>query len=215
VLTVGLTGGIASGKTLVRGLLAELGCATFDSDQAARALVAPGMRALSEIVQTFGREFVLPDGQLDRLRLARRIFEDAAARSRLQAILHPRIFELQDRFLLDCAAGGRHALAVVDAALMFETGSYKKYAVVVVVRSRPEQQQQRLQDRDHLSAEEASRRIAAQMPLDQKASRADLVIDNAGTKEAIAKQVLEAWFWLLWRAACSGFHLRKEIAKIC
>ncbi|HEX9639456.1 MAG TPA: dephospho-CoA kinase [Acidobacteriota bacterium] len=201
MLTVGLTGGIATGKSLVRAGFAELGCATLDSDRIARRLVAPGQSALAEITQAFGPDLLQSDGQLDRARLGARVFRDPASRRRLEAILHPRIFALQEQFLTDARAAGRFAVAMIDAALMFETGSYRRYSVVIVVHCRLEQQLERLRARDLLSAAEAQRRIAAQWPLEEKARRADLVIDNSGSRDATARQVNAAYLNLLSRLA--------------
>ncbi len=190
MLRVGLTGGIAVGKSYVSALLRELGCHVFDADDIARAVVRPGTPALDDIVATFGPEVLAADGTLDRAKLGRLVFADAEARSRLNAIVHPRVHAEQDRLLREVEARDPHGIAVVDAALLIESGGYRRFDVVVVVWCRPEIQLARLMARNGLSREEASQRIAAQMPSEEKRRYADFEIDTSEGFEPTRQQVL-------------------------
>ncbi len=190
MLRVGLTGGIAVGKSYVSALLRELGCHVFDADDIARAVVQPGMPALNDIVAAFGPDVLAADGTLDRAKLGRLVFADAEARSRLNAIVHPRVHAEQDRLLREVEARDPHGIAVVDAALLIESGGYRRFDVVVVVWCRPEIQLARLMARNGLSREEASQRIAAQMPSEEKRRYADFEIDTSEGFEPTRQQVL-------------------------
>ncbi len=190
MLRVGLTGGIAVGKSYVSALLRELGCYVFDADDIARAVVQPGMPALNDIVAAFGPEVLAADGALDRAKLGRLVFADAEARSRLNAIVHPRVHAEQDRLLREVEARDPHGIAVVDAALLIESGGYRRFDVVVVVWCRPEIQLARLMARNGLSREEAAQRIAAQMPSEEKRRYADFEIDTSEGFEPTRQQVL-------------------------
>ncbi|WP_058868508.1 dephospho-CoA kinase [Chloracidobacterium thermophilum] len=190
MLRVGLTGGIAVGKSYVSALLRELGCHVFDADDIARAVVQPGMPALNDIVAAFGPDVLAADGTLDRAKLGRLVFADAEARSRLNAIVHPRVHAEQDRLLREVEARDPHGIAVVDAALLIESGGYRRFDVVVVVWCRPEIQLARLMARNGLSREEAAQRIAAQMPSEEKRRYADFEIDTSEGFEPTRQQVL-------------------------
>ncbi len=190
MLRVGLTGGIAVGKSYVSALLRELGCHVFDADDIARAVVQPGMPALNDIVAAFGPEVLAADGTLDRAKLGRLVFADAGARSRLNAIVHPRVHAEQNRLLGEVEARDPHGIAVVDAALLIESGGYRRFDVVVVVWCRPEIQLARLMARNGLSRAEAAQRIAAQMPSEEKRRYADFEIDTSEGFEPTRQQVL-------------------------
>ncbi len=190
MLRVGLTGGIAVGKSFVSSVLAELGCHVFDADQIARAVVQPGTPALAEIVATFGSSVLAPDGTLDRAKLGELVFADAEARARLNAIVHPRVHAEQDRLLREVAARDPSGIAVVDAALLIESGGYRRFDVVVVVWCRFDIQVARLMARNALSREAAERRIAAQMSSDEKRRYADFEIDTSDGFQATRQQVI-------------------------
>jgi len=190
MLRVGLTGSIAVGKSYVSGLLRELGCHVFDADEIARAVVQPGMPAFNDIVAAFGREVLTADGTLDRAKLGRLVFADAEARARLNAIVHPRVHAEQDRLLREVEACDPHGIAVVDAALLIESGGYRRFDVVVVVWCRPEIQLARLMARNGLSREEAAQRIAAQMSSEEKRRYADFEIDTSEGFESTRQQVI-------------------------
>ena len=180
MLRVGLTGGIASGKSTVARIFRELGAHVIDADGIARDLVAPGSPALVRIVQAFGQEVLGPDGTLNRAALGAAVFADAGKRHLLEGILHPPILEEIDRRLAEVERADPRGVAVVEAALIFEIGREAGYDAVVVVWAEEDQQRRRLMLRDRLSAEEVGQRLAAQMPLAEKRRRARFVVDNSG-----------------------------------
>ena len=188
VIVIGLTGGIASGKSTVASFLREAGIPVIDADEIARQVVVQGQPALAEAVDAFGSSVLLPDGSLDRKALAARVFSDEAARRRLNEITHPHIQQAIARRRQALEAAG-HRLVVLDVPLLFETGMEKSVDRTWVVAVSPGQQVRRLMDRDGLTVEEARRRIDAQMPLTDKISKADAVIDNSGSPEAARVRV--------------------------
>ncbi len=184
---LGLTGGIGSGKSTVCRMFAELGAEVVDADRLARDVVEIGQPALAEIVQAFGPEMLLPDGHLDRGRLAALIFRDAAARERLNGITHPRI---RERIWEEVAARSvRPGVLILDIPLLYENARTDLVEAVIVVWVDRETQLRRLREREGLSLEEAQRRIAAQMPLEEKRARADHIIDNTGGLAKTRRQV--------------------------
>ena len=192
MITIGLTGGIATGKSTVARLLEQrFGVPVIDADEVARAVVAPGQPALGEIAARFGDSILRPDGSLDRPALGKLVMQDAGAREALNAITHPRIREEILRRIADFAAAGAPKIAV-EAALMVETGSYRLYDKLVVVSCRPETQLRRLMSRQSFGEEEARRWLAAQLPLAEKERLADVVIDNDGGPEALPAQISAA-----------------------
>jgi dephospho-CoA kinase len=187
VKVLGLTGGIGSGKSMVASMFAKLGADVIDADRLAREVVEPGQPALEEIATAFGRDILLPDGRLDRGKLGRIIFADPVARGRLNAITHPRIRERMDAEI--AARGSRPGVLIVDIPLLYENDRARAVEAVIVVWVDQQTQLRRLDERDGLSAEEARQRIAAQMPLEEKRARADVVIDNSGSRENTRRQV--------------------------
>jgi dephospho-CoA kinase len=189
---VGLTGGIASGKSTVARALAELGAKIVDADQVARQVVEPGEPAYEEIVASFGAEVLLPDGKIDRKKLGALVFADAEKRQRLNAITHPRIAaETQKKLMALGAAGER--VAVYEAALLVENGVHRGLGGLIVVACSEMEQMTRIMRRDHLSQAEALQRIRAQAPLSDKVAVATWVIDTNGPVEATQKQVAKVW----------------------
>ena len=184
---LGLTGGIGSGKSMVAQMFAQLGAAVVDADQLARDVVEPGQPALQEIAATFGPEVLLPDGRLDRPRLAGIIFADPAERAKLDAITHPRIRARMDEEIEARRSGP--GVLLVDIPLLYENDRVNTVEKVIVVWVDPPTQLRRLRQRSGLSAEAARQRISAQMPLDAKRARADHVIDNSGELEETRRQV--------------------------
>lgn len=182
MLSVGLTGGIASGKSVVRRRFESHGIPTLDADRIVHALLGAGMEASEEIRESFGEDVLAPDGAVDRKALGELIFRDRGARGRLEAIVHPRVGRSIEEFLEKARAEGAE-LAVVDAALMIETGSYRRYDRVVVAYCPSAVQKARLMDREGFGEDEADLRIAAQMSVDDKRKVADYVIDTSGTME--------------------------------
>ena len=197
---LGLTGGIGSGKSLVAQMFARLGAAVIDADQLAREVVEPGQAALQEIATTFGPDVLLPDGRLDRPKLAGIIFADPAERAKLDAITHPRIQARMDAEIR--ARRSRPGVLIVDIPLLYENDRTHSVERVIVVWVDPQTQLRRIRQRDGLSADAARQRIAAQMPLEAKRARADHVIDNSGTREDTRRQV-EAIYHLYAPAATS------------
>jgi dephospho-CoA kinase len=189
MLRVGLTGSIAVGKSFVSSVLAGLGCRVLDADETAREVVAPGTRGLQLIVEAFGERVLRDDGTLNRERLAEIVFADEEKRRLLNSILHPLIVAAQDDWLREQETEEPRGVAVIDAALMIETGSYKRFDQLVVVHCRPAVQLKRLTRRNKLSRAEAERRIAAQMPQAEKMSYADFLIDTSGGYEETRRQV--------------------------
>lgn len=182
MLRVGLTGGIASGKSTVARIFRELGANVLDADHIAREVVPPDSQALSRIVRAFGTEVLRPDGSLDRAALGTLVFADAGKRQVLEGILHPLILEEIDRRIEELERSDPQGLVIVEAALILELGRQAEYDTLVVVWAEKEQQRQRLIRRDDLSAEEACRRLDAQMPLCEKRGHARFVIDNSGSQ---------------------------------
>src|SRR5205814_2044783 len=178
MLRVGLTGSIGVGKSFVSSVLAELGCHVLDADKTAREVVAAGSHGLHAVVEAFGSEILQPDGALDRARLGAIVFADEKKRLLLNSILHPFIIAAQDEQLREWEVEDARGIAVVDAALMIESGGYKRFDKLIVVHCRPEVQLQRLMTRNNLTPEEAHRRIAAQMPQEEKMRYADCLIDT-------------------------------------
>ncbi len=175
----GLTGGIGSGKSSVARLFRERGLPVVDADALAREVVGRGQPALRQIAQRFGAQVLRPDGELDRAELAKHVFADPAARAELERITHPRVRELAARRFSELEAAGE-PLACYDVPLLFEAGLDAVYRPVVVVSATPEQQVERASRRDGASPDAVRARIAAQLPLEEKARRADYVIDNSG-----------------------------------
>ena len=188
MVILGLTGGIACGKSAVAALLAAKGVPVVDADQGAREVVAPGSDGLAAVVAEFGAGVLAPDGTLDRKRLGERVFGDEAARQRLNAILHPRIAQWSAGRFLALAAEGR-PFVLYEAALLVENGAHRALGGLIVVTARPEVQRARLMARDGIDAAAAQARIDAQWPLAQKVAVATEVIDNSGDREALREQV--------------------------
>ncbi|MFN7965804.1 MAG: dephospho-CoA kinase [Acidobacteriota bacterium] len=177
---MGLTGGIATGKSTVSGMLREAGLPIVDADTLVHALLEPGGLAVEPILGEFGREVQRPDGGIDRQALGTRVFADDAQRKNLEAIVHPLVVSESQRRLHELAESGAHDVVVYDAALLIETGRHRDFDRLVVVACSPELQLERLIKRDGLSVDQAGARVRAQMPLSRKLALADYVIDNSG-----------------------------------
>ncbi len=181
---VGLTGGIATGKSTFAAALRELGVPVVDADELSREAVRPGSPALERIAREFGQDALGPDGELDRKRMADLVFADPGARARLEAIVHPAVRAGLQRETARLAAAG-HDLAFYDVPLLYERGRELEFECVVVVFAPPEVQRARLTSRDGLSPAEAAARLATQMPIEEKARRADVVVVNDGEVSAL------------------------------
>ena len=193
MLRVGLTGSIAVGKSFVTSVLAESGCHVLDADALARKVVEPGTRGLRALTEAFGEEVLRGDGTLDREKLGRVVFADEEKRRLLNSILHPLIIEAQDEQLQRWETSDPAGVAVVDAALMIESGGYSRFDKLIVVHCRPDVQLERLMKRNGLSREDAERRIAAQMPQEEKLRYADFAIDTTGGFEETRRRTLEVY----------------------
>jgi dephospho-CoA kinase len=193
MLRVGLTGSIAVGKSHVVSILRELGCHVIDADRTARDVVAPGTVGLKRVVDEFGEEVLQPDGTLDRARLGAIIFGDSEKRLRLNAILHPLIMSAQDEQMRLWEEQDPEGIGIIDAALMIESGGYKRFDRLVVVHCRPEVQIERLMKRNNLSRTEAEQRISAQMPQEEKMRYADFLIDTSEDYETTRARTVEVF----------------------
>ncbi len=196
-LLVGLTGGIATGKSTVNAMLASPSVRVVDADVLAREVVEPGTLAHKQIVAEFGKEVLQPDGRLDRARLGEIVFPDAAKRKRLEAITHPAIRARFEKIMADLERAGFDGILIWDASLLVESGGNKNMDRVVVVTTDPATQLRRLMERDGCSEEAARARTASQMPLAIKARYADYVIDNSGTRGQTQARVREVYTALL------------------
>ncbi len=188
MLTVGLTGGIASGKSTVAKMLHERGCAIMEADSLAHEYLKPENPVSQEVIREFGREILDASGKIDRAKLGELVFGHAEKIERLNAIIHPHVLKEIAQRLNDLARTGGTSIAVVVAALHIETGYYKTFDRLAVAWCRAEQQLERLVHRG-LTREQAERRIASQMPIDEKRRLADDVIDCSGTLEETRRQV--------------------------
>lgn len=189
MLKVGLTGGIATGKSYILSVFRELGCEVTDADQVAHEVMEPGRPAFDEIVAHFGEDVIGPDGRLDRARIGAIVFADKAQRERLNSIVHPRVFEAQAEWFAEVERRRPDAIVIVDAALMIETGSYRRFDRLIVAWCEPEIQLQRLMVRNSLTEQQAKARIAAQMPTAEKLKFADFSIDTSFGFEDTRRQV--------------------------
>lgn len=188
MLKVGLTGGIATGKSFVLSLLQEFGCETLDADLTARQVVEPGQPAFDEVVQFFGQDVIGENGGLDRAKLGAIVFADSTRREKLNSIVHPRVYEVQAKWLAEIEKQNPDAIVVIDAALMIETGSYKRFDKLIVVYCDPEIQLERLMARNGLTREQALARIASQMPSNEKLKYADFSINTSSGFEDTRRQ---------------------------
>lgn len=186
--TIGLTGSVATGKSTVSNMIQQVGIPLVDADIAARKVVEPGTEGLKEIVAYFGEEILLADGTLNRAKLGEIIFKDKEKREKLNEITHPRVkdymLEARERFF-----GAGEELVFFDIPLLFESHLESLVDQIVVVWTTPETELKRLMERNNLTKEDALRRIESQMGIDEKARKADFVIDNNESLEKTQKQV--------------------------
>jgi dephospho-CoA kinase len=193
MLHVGLTGGIASGKSTVARMLAAKGAVLIDFDELAHAVIEPEGPVGRSIVRHFGEKILLPDARIDRRKLGAIVFADRAQREILNGLVHPAVFEAWQKRLAEIQKGKEDVVVVSDIPLLIEAGLKSRVDVVLLVYIPPEEQIRRLRERDGFSREEAQGRIAAQMPIAEKISRADIVIGNDGSIEETSRQVDRAW----------------------
>jgi dephospho-CoA kinase len=197
MLRVGLTGGIATGKSTVAAILRELGCHLLEADKIAHRFIEPGGAAYNDVVREFGRGILTPDGRVDRAKLGAIVFAEPLRLARLNAIVHPHVLAEQDRELAAIERAEPHAIAVVEAALLIEAGYTDRLDCLVVTWCTPEQQLARLTRQDAglgagrgLTLDQARQRIAAQMPLEEKRRMANEAIDCSGSLEHTREQTM-------------------------
>lgn len=190
IRVIGLTGGVATGKSSVALFFEERGIPVIDADQLARDAVLPGSPALEQIIALFGREVLTHDGELDRKRMGSLIFSDFEKRRQLEGILHPEIRRLAEERIAMATAAGHHRL-IYMAPLLIEAGAADRVDDIWVVTVRPEIQLERLMRRDSINREQAERIVDSQMPLSEKERYGSVVIDNSGT-EAQTRMILES-----------------------
>ena len=197
MLKVGLTGGIAAGKSAVGEMLAALGAHLIQADAIAHQLMQPGEAVYQEVVRHFGPEILDPNGTVNRARLAEKAFGAEPRVLELNQIVHPAVIRRQEEWMEQVGQGEPHAMAVVEAALLLEAGAGKRFDRLVVVTCRPEQRIQRWAQRLHVDEEtarrEVTRRMAAQLPDEEKIEAADYVVDNSGSLDETRRQVKEIY----------------------
>jgi dephospho-CoA kinase len=193
MLKVGLTGGIACGKSFVGEALAACGCFVVQADQIGHEVLAPGGEAYAEVTREFGGEILAAGGsgdsrEIDRARLAALVFADAGKLARLNAIVHPAVIRREEALTAEFFTRQPHGIAVVEAAILIETGSYRRFDKLILVFCAQEQQIERAMRRQGSVEADIRARIGRQMPFDEKRKYADFVIDTSGTKEDTLRQ---------------------------
>ena len=191
MLKIGLTGSIAVGKSFVCECFRELGCHVLDADKTSREVVAKGTHGLGEIVKHFGSDVLLENGELDRKKMGSIVFADAEKRELLNSIIHPRVIESQNSWIEKQETVDADGIAIIDAALMIESGGYRRFDKLIVVWCRPDIQLKRLMLRDSLSDSDARTRIAAQMSQDEKKKFGDHMIDTSAGVDTTRRSVEE------------------------
>jgi dephospho-CoA kinase len=188
MLRVGLTGGLACGKSFVGETLAGFGCLLIQADELGHEVLAPGGEAYDNVVKEFGGDILMENGQIDRRALAARVFGAPDRLERLNALVHPPVVHREDQLIAEFARRNPHGIAVVEAAILIETGSYKRFDRIILVTCREEQQVERAMRRDGARAEDVRARLSRQMPLSEKRKFAQFVIDTSGEKEDTLRQ---------------------------
>jgi dephospho-CoA kinase len=194
MLKVGLTGGIATGKSLVGSMFAELGVHTIDADTIAHELMRPGEKVYDEVLRRFGREILKPDGTVDRARLAEKAFDQKHPRIyELNSIVHPGVIEREEQWMEEIRRREPDSIVMLEAALLLEAGLRRRFDKIIVVTAKPQQRIERWAERFQLDREAArvalTRRMMAQAPDEAKIQAADYVVDNSGPAEETRKQV--------------------------
>jgi|ERR1051326_7330876 dephospho-CoA kinase len=190
---VGLTGGLASGKSLVGATLAGLGCYLIQADELGHKVLLPGGEAYDAVVNEFGEAILDDEGMIDRRRLAALVFDQPERLLKLNSLVHPPVIRREQEIEQDIARRDPNAIAVVEAAILVETGSYKRFDKLIVAACTPQQQIERAMRRDRLSKEEVMARLSRQLPLEEKIKLADYVIDTCGSKEQTIAQVRDVY----------------------
>jgi dephospho-CoA kinase len=193
MLRVGLTGGLASGKTFVGEKLQELGCYLIKADELGHATLEPGGEAYEPTIREFGGKILTAEGRINRRLLAAEVFDNPARLAILNSFVHPAVRARTRRLTEEFAQLDPHAIVVNEAAILIETGAYKNFDRLIVAACREEQQIERAMHRDGLSRDEAEARLRRQLPLADKLKVADFVVDTSGSKEETAAQTLTVW----------------------
>lgn len=192
-MNIGLTGGIACGKSTVAAMLVRRGALLVDADRVAREVVEPGTPVLAQVIERFGADLLLPDGSLDRKKLGERVFGNPKALKDLEGLLHPAIRATMSERVRTYESLHPDKLVVVDIPLLYESGLQSHYDQVMLVYVPREIQLERLMKRDGLTKEQAEKRLQAQMSIEEKKKLADIVIDNSGTIENTERQIQAFW----------------------
>jgi dephospho-CoA kinase len=188
MLRVGLTGGLASGKSHVGHALEGMGCLLIQADELGHQVIEPGGEAYEAVLSEFGREILNPDQTIDRRLLAAEVFSRPDRLEKLNQLVHPAVRARAEKLTEEYASRVPDGIAVTEAAILIEAGSYQNYSRLIVAVCREEQQIERAMERDHLTREEVLDRLRRQMPLEEKVKYADYVIDTSGTKEHTLEQ---------------------------
>ncbi len=192
-MKVGLTGGLASGKSFVGQALADLGCYLIKADDIGRQVMEPGGEAFDSVVAEFGPAILGPEGSIDRKRLAAEVFSRPERLAELNRLVHPPVIRRQDELMEEFAARDPKGIVVVEAAIMIEAGTYKRFNKLILAVCSEEQQIERAMSRDGIGREEALKRLRRQMPLEEKRKFADYVIDTSGAPEETLRQTTEVY----------------------
>jgi len=193
MLRVGLTGGLASGKSFVGRILEALGCLVIRNDELGHEVLKPGGEAYDSVLQEFGAGILDASGAIDRRKLAQIVFHDPERLAKLNTLVHPPVHERTRQMLDAYEATHPDGIAIVEAAIMVETGSFRNYAKLIVAVCGQEQQIERAMARDAITREEVLERLSRQMPLDEKLKYADYVIDTSGSKDETKVRVRELY----------------------
>jgi dephospho-CoA kinase len=189
MLKVGLTGGLASGKTFVAAVLEQLGCRVVSSDRLGHEAIRRDGESFARVIEEFGNGILGADGEIDRSRLGKIVFSDEAKLKKLSSLVHPYVLKKQESIFAQITAQDSGSIVVCEAAIMIETGSYSRYDRIVVAVCPPELQVRRYCAREGVSMTDALARLALQIPIEEKRKYADYVIDTAGTKQETKRQV--------------------------
>jgi dephospho-CoA kinase len=190
---IAITGGVGAGKSAVASDFRDIGATVFSADEAAREVLEPGSATLDAVFREFGPNYFLADGRLDRRRMAELVFSDSDARKRLESIMHPPIRRLLTERTNEVLSKNPKAFVFVEVPLLYETGAKSGYDAVIAVIAFRKNQVRRLRERDGLDEKEVNKRIATQLPMEEKALRADYVIDNNGNRDALKRAVRSVW----------------------
>jgi dephospho-CoA kinase len=208
MLIVALTGGIATGKSIVAKTLQDLGCYVHHADQIAHQLMEPERPAWKKIVSRFGQEILNPDKTIDRKKLGTLIFADEKKRNFINQLIHPLVLEEKKKIIAKLEKDGHHEIFVSEAALTIESGFAEFFDKIIVVFCREEIQTKRLMERDNINREEALKKMASQMPTEEKLKSADYTIDSSGAVQSTVEQTEKVFFSLR-----SDYKRKQQISK--